>query len=194
MSRRRYISTEISLDPAVNRVAKQSDFAALLYTWMIPHASDDATITGDPEKLLMLVAPGRRDKDPNDVEAALALLDAEGLFELWSRATATIYLWPEAFYRYQTYIKPSNRRVESASTADQRKTPQNTASLSPSLSPSHSPSRSAPVESVDCVDNPPRGVRAAALPGPSEQSGSFRRAGDVLATMGVGSSQSGVSA
>ena len=149
MSRRRYVSTDISLDPAVNRVSKKSDFAALLYTWMIPHASDDATITGDPEKLMMLVMPGRRDKDPKDIAAALTLLEAEGLFELWSRTTGTIYLWPATFYRYQTYIKPANRRSESADAAEQRKTPQNTASLSLSPPPSHSPSPSLKESAVD---------------------------------------------
>ncbi len=150
MSRRRYVSTDISLDPAVNRVSKRSDFAALLYTWMIPHANDDATITGDPERLMMLVMPGRRDKDPKDIEAALGLLEAEGLFELWSRVTGTIYLWPATFYRYQTYIKPANRRTEAADAVEQRKTPQNTASLSPSHSPSHS--HSPTEESVSDAD------------------------------------------
>ena len=38
MARRRYISTNISTDPKVNILAeKYGDFAALLYTWMIPH-------------------------------------------------------------------------------------------------------------------------------------------------------------
>lgn len=153
MSRRRYVSTEISLDGALNRVAKQSDFAALLYTWMIPHAADDATITGDPEKLLMAVMPGRRDKDPADIEAALKLLEAEGLFELWSRSTRTIYFWPHAFYRYQTYIKTSNRRDAAADAEEHRRTPKNTVSLSPSLSHSPSPSRPCAVETVETVDN-----------------------------------------
>jgi len=160
VSRRRYVSTDISLDAALNRVAKHSDFAALLYSWMIPHATDDATITGDPETLLMEVFPGRRDKDIHDVEKALELIESEGLFEMWSRITQTIYFWPETFYRYQTYIKPSDRRVEEANAAERRRTPKNTASLSPSLSLSHthslSQSRSVPVETVDSVDNSPK--------------------------------------
>ena len=48
MSRRRYLSTEVSLDTRINRLALEAgDFAALLYTWMIPHAEDDASITAD---------------------------------------------------------------------------------------------------------------------------------------------------
>lgn len=163
MSRRRYISTEISLDPAVNRVARRSDFAALLYTWMIPHASDDATITGDPEKLLLEVLPGRRDKEPDDIQAALEVMEAEGLFELWSRETMTIYFWPESFYRYQTYIKPTNRRMWDAISEEQRKTPKNAASLSLPHSHTHSLSSSCPVDNSESVDNSLSGdeIRAA---------------------------------
>jgi|GEM_PF-1974832 len=109
---------------------------------------------------LMEVFPGRRDKDIHDVEKALELIESEGLFEMWSRITQTIYFWPETFYRYQTYIKPSDRRVEEANAAERRRTPKNTASLSPSLSLSHthslSQSRSVPVETVDSVDNSPK--------------------------------------
>jgi hypothetical protein len=44
--RRRYLSTAISLDPTVNKLARTAgDFAALLFTWMIPHADDDGAIT-----------------------------------------------------------------------------------------------------------------------------------------------------
>ena len=45
MSRRRYISTSMSIDKRLNKLAVEAgDFAALLYTWMIPHAADDTTI------------------------------------------------------------------------------------------------------------------------------------------------------
>lgn len=112
MARRRYISTDISLDVALNRLAAQSDFAALLYTWMIPHATDQATITGDPERLLAMVLPHRRDVEADDVKKALELLDEAGLFELWDRGakTPTVYFHPASFYRYQTYVMQEKRR------------------------------------------------------------------------------------
>ena len=69
VSRRRWLSTKISKDKRVNALAMQSDFAALLYTWMIPHASDDATITGDAEELLYIVLPGRRDKTVEAIDS-----------------------------------------------------------------------------------------------------------------------------
>lgn len=82
MSRRRYVSTDISTDKAVNRLATQhGDFAALFYTWLIPHAEDDATFPADPEELLMKVCPGRRDKEIADIQGAIEAMLELGLIE-----------------------------------------------------------------------------------------------------------------
>lgn len=145
MARRRYLSTEISIDKAVNRLAREhGDFAALLYTWMIPHAEDDATLTGDPEELMLSVVPGRRDKDVADVEAALAAMHDLGLI-IWHREAKIVEFPPASFYKYQTYIARDKRRTTPIST-QQRETPKltdeqrapatNAASPSPSPSPS----------------------------------------------------------
>ena len=163
MSRRRYISTDMSIDKRLNRLAvEHSDFAALLYTWMVPHAADDATLNGDVDELIVTVIPHRRDKSAADVQSALVAMCSMGLIQ-WDGET--IFFPVEAFYRYQTYISAEKRRIadfaderretpqnaegsdvmaDSESTpqnADERReTPQNTASLSLSLSPSLSPS------------------------------------------------------
>lgn len=144
MSRRRYLSTEISLDKRVNKLAiEYGDFAVMLYTWMIPHAGDDATITGDPEELMFMVIPGRRDKTDKDVSAALQGMHELGLIH-WDREQMIIYFPTSSFYKYQTYIKTSNRRNEQVTAENseennqQRKTPKNT--VSPPLT--HSPSLS----------------------------------------------------
>lgn len=167
MARRRYLSSDVSLDEEVDALAQESDFAALLYTWMIPHAEDDATITGSPNRLRAKVIP-LRDKSSEDVSAALGLMEVHGLFEFWDRESDVIYFPPEAFYRYQSYIPDAKRRPplnaeqrrEATGISDERrKTPQNTASLSLSLSPSLSPSpSSAPriSETASPVDNSPR--------------------------------------
>lgn len=154
MSRRRYVSTEISTDKAVNRLAMHhSDFAALLYTWLIPHAEDDATFDADPEEVLMKVCPGRRDKEAVDIQNALdAMLDL-GLIERC--ADARRYRFPqESFYRYQSYIKEerrgsANRAPKAApqpptahNSEDQRNSAPNTASFSFSDSDSDSDSQS----------------------------------------------------
>ena len=142
MSRRRYVSTDVSIDKRLNRLATEhGDFAALLYSWMIPHATDEATLNGDLDEFMATVIPMRRDKSPAEVQAAIEAMVAVGLLTAWDGET--IYFPTEAFYRYQTYIKVENRRIgdvsmgESASPTnadEQREPPKNAVSLS--LSPS----------------------------------------------------------
>lgn len=144
MSRRRYISTEISLDPEVNQLIEEYGlFAGLLYTWMIPHVEDDATLTGDPRKILLQVVPGVRSVTVQDVETALEGMVKYGLI-VWDKE-ASLITFPDSFYKYQSYIREDKRSPRRASprtsaqiSEHQRQSPQNTASPSPS--PSLTPS------------------------------------------------------
>lgn len=144
--RRRYISTDISRDKLVNELARDyGEFAVLLYTWMIPHAEDDATLSGDPYELRMSVCPGLRDRTDEDVAAALRGMHDVGLL-IWDGDQC--WFPPEAFYRHQTYIAETRRRVDqpkrrnSPQNAAKRRTAAKSAKPSASLSPSHSLSHS----------------------------------------------------
>jgi hypothetical protein len=131
MARRRYLSTEISLDVRVNKLALEAgDFAALLYTWMVPHAEDDGSLSADPEKILYTVLPGRRDKTPQDIAKAVDLICHEGLLV---REANRLFFPPEAFYKYQTYI-PVEKRQTAKNAEKRRRTAQNASSPSPSPS------------------------------------------------------------
>jgi hypothetical protein len=154
MARRRYVSTKVSTDLAVNKLAQESDFAALLYTWLIPHCEDDGLLpSGDPEEVLAMVVPMRRDKTSVDISDALALMEKLQLV-IWH--DDCIEFDPVSFYEYQSYIKADRRRTtphicacprhSTQNTAVPRTSTQNTASvsLSPSLSPSPSFSVSPP--------------------------------------------------
>lgn len=175
MSRRRYVSTAISTDTAVNKLAlRGGDFAALLYTWMIPHASDDATINGDPEELLMIVLPGRRDKSAEDIADALSLMDELELIA-WDRDEKIVSFPACAFYKHQSYIKdgerrganntatPSEKAQNTGDGANQRKSAQKCASFKSSFSSSLTqPS----VE--ENAPQPPKGERVRASPKPDD--------------------------
>jgi|GEM_PF-5390262 len=153
MARRRYISTLISVDPKVTRLAENhSDFAALLYTWMIPHAEDDTTLTGDPDELILTVIPGLRSKTREDVVSALEAMVEEELI-IWDKENSVIYFPSASFYKYQTYVRqdkrmseeeqpsPTNseeRRQTPKKITEQRTSPEKGASPSPSPSPSPS--------------------------------------------------------
>ncbi len=137
MSRRRYLSTRISLDTGVNRLAQRyGDFAALLYTWLIPHAEDDDSFPADPDWVLVAVVPGRRDKTAEDIAAAL-----NGMLELglifYDEEANVLRFPPESFYKYQSYIT-EERRSSATISANQRTAAQNASSFSFSFKSSSS--------------------------------------------------------
>jgi hypothetical protein len=164
MSRRRYISTSMSIDKRLNRLAvEHSDFAALLYTWMIPHAADDTTLNGDLDEFMATVIPMRRDKHTEDVVAALEGMETLGLI-VWERAENRIRFPAAAFYAHQSYIRADNR-VEDWPTPqnaeERRRTPQNAVSFSLSSSVSVSappPNGAAPAPKRSSAKRP--GIKA----------------------------------
>ncbi len=98
MSRRRYISTEISSDPKIYKLIKRGGFfAGMLYTWMIPHADDDATLPCDIEELILKVIPGLRDISVEEVESALTIMTDLGLI-IWNKEREELR-FPEIPYR-----------------------------------------------------------------------------------------------
>jgi hypothetical protein len=153
MSRRRYLSTEISMDDAVNRLIREhGHFAGLFYTWLIPHAGDDGVIHGNVQELRMRVIPGQSQVATEDVEAALAGMVALGLIE-WDPGQREVRFPGEKFYKYQTYIKararPTPPPASPNGVENQRKSAQNTVSFS---SP---PSSSSSVSDSSSSSSPP---------------------------------------
>lgn len=146
MARRRYLSTQISTDARVARIASEAGvFAALLYTWMIPHAGDDGLITGDPDELQLLVVPGLREYTAMDVRGAIEHMLSLGLLE---QLDGRLAFPEEPFYQHQSYIRAEKRRQSPENAANHRESPPNAAecrqspgnAASPSLSLSPSPS------------------------------------------------------
>lgn len=124
MARRRYVSTTISTDKMIAKLANENgEFSALLYTWMIPHATDDGGITADPEELRLMVIPGFKKKDAAAIQKAISAMLALGLLEL-SESADRLYFPAESFYKHQSYINAANRRKTPEITANHRRTPQ----------------------------------------------------------------------
>jgi hypothetical protein len=126
MSRRRYISTDISRDRKVNEL---SDYAALLYTWMIPHAEDDGSLVSDPDEIGWTVIPGRKPRTERISEAISEMLDANLLYAVDGK----LYFPSESFYKYQTYVPAAKRRDHDCNTEEGRESPETTSSPSPSI-------------------------------------------------------------
>src|SRR3990167_9890576 len=129
MSRRRYISTDISTD---DRVAQLSVFGQLLYVLMIPHAGDDGGITAKPTELRALVVPNLARHKPAHVAEATAEMVRLGLLEECAEERR-FYFPPDAFYKYQRYIT-ANRRKSAQNSADPRAIEEIATSVSVSVS------------------------------------------------------------
>lgn len=74
MANRRMISKSISVSDETNKL---SDFAALLFTWMIPHTDDWGIIQGTSGKINALVVPRRKKTDKQVEEALKEMQDAQ---------------------------------------------------------------------------------------------------------------------
>lgn len=123
--RRRYVNTTISKDSAVNRLANEYGyFASTFYTWMIPHAEDDASLPLDHDELRMMVVPGFKKLKMADIDRAIEGMLALGLL---CKDDHCYYFPPESFYKHQSYIKEDRRRTIASdqNAEDQRKTAQN---------------------------------------------------------------------
>jgi hypothetical protein len=146
MARRRYLSTVISTDKAVaSLIQKAGPIAALLYTWMIPHAADDASLPTDPEELLSSVAPILAMRGIVTVAQVELTIDAcidQGLLVM----DANGLRFPDSFFKHQTYIRgerrgaaqvaatPEPEREVAQISAESREPAQNIASSSSSSS------------------------------------------------------------
>jgi hypothetical protein len=158
MSRRRYLSTDVSVDARINALAEQcGPLAVLLYTWMIPHAADDGSLAGDPLELKLRVVPGLA-ATLAEIRQAVEAMVQLGLLER-DEAASLLYFRPAAFYRYQTYVRPENRRAASTPRADAAEPPAVPRSADDQRAPAAS---AASVSSSPPVPaSPPAGVASA---------------------------------
>jgi hypothetical protein len=169
VSRRRYISTELSVDKKMRQL---SDSHALFWTWMIPHAADDATITADPDELAAIVVPNRPGWTIAKVASALEAFEELGLIVI---EDGTIFYHPETFYRYQSNVPADKRRTEhpcKSATREENSTNQHkTAQISASPSPSPSPSPSLSLTAATASEKECLGILAgiSGFPKPGEQ-------------------------
>lgn len=77
MANRRMISKSISVSSKVNSI---SDFAALLFTWMVPHGDDYGVLDGDEGTIKALVVPRRKQ---TEVQVGHALSEIQKIGLIW---------------------------------------------------------------------------------------------------------------
>lgn len=150
MSRRRYISTDLSTDIKLAELSEHGTLPLLLFTWAIPHMDDWGRMTGDARQFKLLVCPAL-DVSSREVEESLTNIAS---VDLWIRyqidGKQFIAIPEDRWFKHQSYINKGKRGDDGGSNfpkppnnADEhRKTPKITASLSPTPSFSFTPSPS----------------------------------------------------
>lgn len=132
MGRRRYVSTDISVDPRIADLTLEAGpYAALLYTWLIPHADDTGAIPGNPRQIKLQVVPGLDSCDVQTIAESLEVMLRLGLLV----DDSGVLRFPPSFYKHQSYIKEERRKSAQIS-ANPRTAPtpaQNAASSSSSF-------------------------------------------------------------
>lgn len=111
MSRRRYISTDISTDAQLAMLAQDGPLPLLIYTWAIPHMDDWGRMTGDALQFKLLVCPAL-DVTAMEVERQLNRIAEVGL---WTISVTTngkrlIQIPSKRWFREQWHLKGQIRR------------------------------------------------------------------------------------
>ncbi|PDO11590.1 MAG: hypothetical protein BLM47_00185 [Candidatus Reconcilbacillus cellulovorans] len=116
MSRKRYISTDLSLSGKVEELARRAgEYAVILWTWLIPHLDDWGRMDGEPDKVFFTVTPrfAVLGRTPDDAEKALQAMHDLGLIT-WYEVDGHRYIQvnPDTFYALQTYIPKAKREED----------------------------------------------------------------------------------
>lgn len=105
------------------RLADVSTFAALLFSWVIPHCDDYGHLEATPKIVKGIVVP-LREETAADVEKALASLVAVGLIELYE-AEGRKYLEVTKWEEHQTFKsdRPKNASCPTRNPLDSKRNP-----------------------------------------------------------------------
>jgi len=99
------LSKSISYSTKVNELS--SDFARLLYTWIIPHLDDWGRTDGNSQGIKLQVMPGS-DKTVEEFEKALQEMNDVGLIDRYE-VEGKMYIQYTNFDEYQWGLKKSGK-------------------------------------------------------------------------------------
>jgi len=119
MANRRMLSKSISTSKKLNKV---SDFAAFLFTWLIPHCDDGGNMDGYPHLIKGIVFPLRQ-KSEKEIENALEELKKAKILAFY-RVKSESYLHINQWEQHQTLRgdRPDFRYPTGKPKVDQRLT------------------------------------------------------------------------
>lgn len=113
MSRKVYVSSDISLDETLAEVADVEPMAALLWPWLLVHLDDWGRGSASIRRLKAQMFPLNRAVTEKVIERALGLYADRRLIALYEVGEHRyLAVNPDKWWKYQTHIHKSKRDIE----------------------------------------------------------------------------------
>lgn len=114
MGRKRYITSDMTYDAKVARVAAESGVAGLMWPWFLLSLDDWARTVGDPWEIKYGVFQIFA-YEPDDIQKAITLYDKYGLIHRYAYGDKTyVQANPVAFYKLNSYIQKSRQQHDAS--------------------------------------------------------------------------------
>lgn len=114
MARKRFVSSDISIDKKIATLAEDNPTAALMWPWFTTAFDDWGRMGADPMEVKLTLFPAFPFTS-KDIEEAILLFDERGLAHLYE-VDGKLFLAvnPNTWFKYQTYIS-AKRKIEDGS-------------------------------------------------------------------------------
>lgn len=112
MARKRFITSDISVDDKIASIAAENPIVALMWPWFITGFDDWGRMEAVPVKIKLSIFPAFP-YTPEDIEEAINLYDKHGIVHKYEvDGKPYVAIEPEKYYKYQTYIRGNKREVD----------------------------------------------------------------------------------
>lgn len=112
MARKRFVTSDMSIDEKIAEIAAENPVAALMWPWFITGFDDWGRMEAVPMKIKLSIFPAFP-YTPKDIEEAIDLYDKFGIVHKYEvDGKEYIAVEPEKYYKYQTYIRGSKREID----------------------------------------------------------------------------------
>jgi DnaD/phage-associated family protein len=112
MARKRFVTSDMSIDEKIADIAAENPVAALMWPWFITGFDDWGRMEAVPVKIKLSIFPAFP-YTPKDIEEAIDLYDKFGIVHKYEvDGKEYIAIEPEKYYKYQTYIRGNKREID----------------------------------------------------------------------------------
>lgn len=112
MGRKRFITSDMSIDERIANIAVENPVAALMWPWFITGFDDWGRMEASPVKIKLSIFPAFP-YTAKDIEQAIELYATCGLvYKYEVNGRQYIAINPQKFYKYQTYIRGNKRESD----------------------------------------------------------------------------------